>query len=128
MPPPAFVDGCRPKAEGVVVELAPEQIDQVVREASGTGNMAFLMSGLAAVRDELEATPSHLTDSRLSRSLLAGLRVLSAFPADGTSLGNLEISQMLKMRTSTVHRYLTTLLALGLLERNTHTRRYRLAQ
>ena len=35
---------------------------------------------------------------------------------------------MLDMNPSTAHRYLSTLLAVGLLERNPDTRRYRLAQ
>ena len=68
-----------------------------------------------------------MDDRRLSRSLLAGLLVLSCFPADGGSLGIAELSRILDMNTSTTHRYVTTLLTVGLLERDPTTRRYRLA-
>ena len=68
-----------------------------------------------------------MEDRRLSRSLLSGLLVLSCFPADGGYLGIAELARMLDMNTSTTHRYVTTLLAVGLLERDSATRRYRLA-
>ena len=51
-------------------------------------------------------------------SLLSGLLVLSCFPADGGYLGIAELARMLDMNTSTTHRYVTTLLAVGLLERS----------
>ena len=73
------------------------------------------------------AAPAQMEDRRLSRSLLAGLLVLSCFPADGDYLGIAELARMLRMNTSTTHRYVTTLLAVGLLERDPATRRYRLA-
>ncbi|MGN6372740.1 MAG: helix-turn-helix domain-containing protein [Solirubrobacteraceae bacterium] len=63
---------------------------------------------------------------RLSRSLLAGLLVLSCFAPDGPELGIKEISEQLELNSSTVHRYVATLLAAGLLERDPDTRRYRL--
>jgi IclR family pca regulon transcriptional regulator len=53
--------------------------------------------------------------------------VLSCFPADGGYLGIAELARTLGMNTSTTHRYVTTLLAVGLLERDPATRRYRLA-
>ena len=71
--------------------------------------------------------PAQLQDRRLSRSLLSGLLVLSCFPADGGSLGIAELARRLDMNTSTTHRYVTTLLAVGLLDRDPATRRYRLA-
>jgi DNA-binding MarR family transcriptional regulator len=73
------------------------------------------------------AQPEQMEDRRLSRSLLSGLLVLSSFPADGEYLGIAELARMLGMNTSTTHRYVTTLLAVGLLERDSTTRRYRLA-
>jgi IclR-like helix-turn-helix domain-containing protein len=63
---------------------------------------------------------------RLSRSLLAGLLVLSCFSPNGPELGIKEISEQLELNSSTVHRYVATLLAAGLLERDPDTRRYRL--
>jgi DNA-binding MarR family transcriptional regulator len=63
---------------------------------------------------------------RLSRSLLAGLLVLSCFPPEGNDMGIKDISEQLELNTSTVHRYVLTLVAAGLLERDPDTRRYRL--
>jgi DNA-binding IclR family transcriptional regulator len=68
-----------------------------------------------------------MADRRLSRSLLSGLLVLSCFPDDGGYIGIGELARMLDMNTSTTHRYVTTLLAVGLLERDPTSRRYRIA-
>jgi predicted transcriptional regulator len=73
------------------------------------------------------AYPAQMEDRRLSRSLLSGLLVLSCFSLDGEDLGIAELARMLNMNTSTTHRYVTTLLAVGLLERDSSSRRYRLA-
>jgi DNA-binding MarR family transcriptional regulator len=70
--------------------------------------------------------PAQLDDKRLSRSLLSGLLVLSCFPRDGGYLGIAEIARKLGMNTSTTHRYVRTLLAVGLLEQDPATRGYRL--
>jgi hypothetical protein len=117
----------------VTIELSKAQVDQVVRAAGQGGTMSVLLS---AVRDpewtlsldsDEWAYPAQMEDRRLSRSLLSGLLVLSCFPSDGGYLGIAELARMLDMNTSTTHRYVTTLLAVGLLERDPATRRYRLA-
>jgi hypothetical protein len=114
------------KAEKIVIELSPAQVDRVVRGAAESGNMSVLLSGLDDVREVLSREPRQLEDSRLSRSLLAGLLMLASFPTDGSYLGNAEIARMLDMNPSTTHRYVSTLVAVGLLERDPATRRYRL--
>jgi IclR helix-turn-helix domain len=117
----------------VTIELSKAQVDQVVRAAGHGGTMSVLLS---AVRDpewtlsldsEEWSYPAQMEDRRLSRSLLSGLLVLSCFPHDGAYLGIAELARMLDMNTSTTHRYVTTLMAVGLLERDPSTRRYRLA-
>jgi IclR helix-turn-helix domain len=115
------------RGEGTVIELSPAQIDRVIRSAAEGGSMSVLMSGLMDVREVLAREPSQMEDSRLSRSLLAGLLMLASFPTDGSYLGNAEIARMLDMNPSTTHRYVSTLVAVGLLERDPATRRYRLA-
>ncbi len=65
-------------------------------------------------------------DPRTSRSLLRGLAVLACFDAD-ESLGLMEIADRLGINPSTVHRYLLTLVQVGLLEQSQKTRRYSLA-
>ncbi len=76
--------------------------------------------------DGERSAPVQMDDKRLSRSLLSGLLVLSSFPPDGGYCGIAELSRMLDMNTSTTHRYVATLLAVGLLERDPSTRQYRL--
>jgi IclR helix-turn-helix domain len=116
-----------------MIELSKSQVDQVVRGAGEGGTMSILLSALRdpdwtlAVDSEDWAYPEQMEDRRLSRSLLSGLLVLSCFPVDGGYLGIAELARMLDMNTSTTHRYVTTLLAVGLIERDPATRRYRVA-
>jgi hypothetical protein len=119
--------------ETISIELSKAQVDQIVRSAGQGGTMSVLLSALKdpnwtlALDSEEWAYPAQMEDRRLSRSLLSGLLVLSCFPADGGYLGIAELARTLGMNTSTTHRYVTTLLAVGLLERDPATRRYRLA-
>jgi hypothetical protein len=118
--------------EAVLIELSKSQVDQVVRSAGQGGTLSVLLSAVKdpewplALDSEEWSYPAQMEDRRLSRSLLSGLLVLSCFPADGGYLGIAELARMLDMNTSTTHRYVTTLLAVGLLERNPATRKYRL--
>ncbi len=109
----------------MLIELSPAQVDRVVRAASAAGSVSVLMSGLLDVREALAGVQRHLEDVRLSSSLLCGLLLLAIFPTDGTYMGNAEAARMLEMSASTTHRYITTLVAVGLLERNPETRQYR---
>ncbi len=117
----------------VTIELSKSQVDKVIRAAGAGGTMSVLLTALKdpnwtlALDSDGWAYPAQMEDRRLSRSLLSGLLVLSCFPADGGYLGIAELARMLGMNTSTTHRYVTTLLAVGLLERDSSTRRYRLA-
>ena len=106
------------------MRTSPGRSDQVVRSAGQGGTLSVLLSAvkdpdwpLALDSDEW-AHPAQMDDRRLSRSLLSGLLVLSCFPTDGGFLGIAELARMLDMNTSTTHRYVTTLLAVGLLERD----------
>ncbi|MGA2455788.1 MAG: helix-turn-helix domain-containing protein [Solirubrobacteraceae bacterium] len=117
----------------VTIELSQAQVDHIIRAAGQGGTMSVLLSALKdpswtlAPDSQALSYPVQMEDRRLSRSLLAGLLVLSCFPANGGYLGIAELARTLNMNTSTTHRYVTTLLAVGLLERDSATRRYRLA-
>jgi len=117
----------------ITIELSKSQVDKVVRSAGQGGTMSVLLTALkdpswTLTLDSGEwVQPAQMEDRRLSRSLLAGLLVLSCFPSDGGYLGIAELARTLGMNTSTTHRYVTTLLAVGLLERDSSTRRYKLA-
>jgi hypothetical protein len=118
----------------VTITLSRHQVDNVVRAALGDGavpNLAAIVTdsrrdGSPGACEALSARYRELQHNRrLSRSLLAGLLVLSCFPLDGPDLGIKDISERLGLNTSTVHRYVVTLVAAGLLERDPETRRYR---
>jgi IclR helix-turn-helix domain len=124
---PASVSGHGLGREPVCIELSATQIDRVVRAASASGSMSMLLSGLDGMRKMLVAGPKQLKYARLSRSLLSGLLVLASFPADRSYMRVTEAARMLDMSPSTTHRYLATLLVVGLLEQDPRTRQYRLA-
>ncbi len=118
----------------VSITLSRNQVDHVVRAALGEYAVPSV-SGVVAgtgfhrthARQVLSSRYQALQENRrLSRSLLAGLLVLSCFPPEGLDMGIKEISEQLELNTSTVHRYVLTLVAAGLLERDPDTRRYRL--
>jgi DNA-binding MarR family transcriptional regulator len=113
---------------GVTIDLTPDQVDQVVRSAYGTGNMSLLLAKISRVGERLGGDPEQLDDVRFSRSVLQALMLLSAFPDDGTYRGNHEIARALGMSKSTAHRYMTTFVVAGLLERDPVTRKYRLSR
>lgn len=118
--------------EMVSIALSRNQIDHIVRAALGEDaapSVSSLVDGglsNAVARQALSDRYRALQDNRrLSRSLLAGLLVLSCFSSEGRELGIKDISEELELNTSTVHRYVVTLVAAGLLERDPETRRYR---
>jgi hypothetical protein len=109
---------------GISLGLTVEQVASVIAAASAAGTeSASLLAGLAAPG---ELTASSLLDDRtISRSLLFGLVVLISFPADGSDRGIKEVAAELDLPPSTAHRYAHTLLAIGLLEQDPRSRRYR---
>ena len=109
---------------GVSLGLTAEQVASVISAAATTSaESANLLAGLAAP-GELTSSPL-LEDHTVSRSLLFGLIVLISFPASGADRGIKEVAAELDLPTSTTHRYAHTLLAVGLLEQDPRTRRYR---
>ncbi|HTC59305.1 MAG TPA: helix-turn-helix domain-containing protein [Solirubrobacteraceae bacterium] len=118
----------------VSVALSRNQVDHVVRAALGEDAVPSVSAVVAGTgfhrthaRQVLSSRYRALQENRrLSRSLLAGLLVLSCFPPEGLDMGIKDISEQLELNTSTVHRYVLTLVAAGLLERDPDTRRYRL--
>jgi IclR family transcriptional regulator, pca regulon regulatory protein len=64
--------------------------------------------------------------SGLSQSLERGLAVLCAFTPDRPALGISDLARELTLTRSTAHRYVATLAALGFLDQDESTRKYRL--
>jgi DNA-binding transcriptional ArsR family regulator len=113
-------------SSGITIELTRPQIDRVMRDASEGDGVSSLLRGLAD-SGTLASRYEALSESpRLSRSLLLGLLVLASFPNDRSSLAVTDVAAQLGMSPSTTHRYMSTLLAVGLLEQDPRTRRYML--
>jgi IclR helix-turn-helix domain len=107
----------------ITIELTRAQVDQVVRRSSEGSTVSNILHGLA--EGALASSYPALSESpRMSRSLLLGLLVLAAFPTNGESLAVSDVATRLGLSPSTTHRYMTTLLAVGLLEQDPRTRRY----
>lgn len=68
-----------------------------------------------------------LNEPRYSQSLETGLLVMKGFSSEKPVQGIAEVADRLEASRSTVHRYMTTLVALGMLEQHPRTRRYRVA-
>jgi DNA-binding MarR family transcriptional regulator len=110
---------------GISIELTRMQVNQIVRGASEEDSVSILLRGLSQ-RGTFASQFRSLSESpRLSRSLLLGLLVLACFPTDGDALAVTDVAERLRMSPSTTHRYMTTLLAVGILEQDPRSRRYR---
>jgi hypothetical protein len=116
------------KTEHVALELTQSQIDRVIRDATGAGKISILLSGLTGVQETLRREPGLMDDPRISTSLMRGLLVIAALPRDGDYVRLSDIAELLGIGLSTAHRYVTTLLVVGLVERDPASRRYRLAK
>ncbi len=114
----------RMTASGITIELTRTQVDQVVRRSSGGSGVSSVLHGLAD-RGLASSYAALSASPRLSRSLLLGLLVLACFPTDGNALAVTDVAARLGLSPSTTHRYMTTLLAVGLLEQDPRSRRYR---
>jgi IclR-like helix-turn-helix domain-containing protein len=134
----------------ISISLTPAQVDQVVRAAAGgrTPSLTALIGrsrersdedrdrrastpgqGSAGDADGDPDAPGYMlgetSDPRLSRSLVRGLSILTCFGPDARARGIVELADDLGMSASTAHRYASTLVELGLLERCPKTRKYR---
>ena len=132
-PPPVSpaVGPGRP-AEPVIIVLSRVQVRHVVAAVCGEDIITGMLSVLEGARDVADAgpgrIPDRLVDRRYSGSLVYGLLVLYALPSDGALIGLIELARKLDRNPSTVHRYLITLLAVGLIEHDPVTRGYGLAR
>ncbi len=116
----------------ISITLSAEQVEEVLRSASRTRASSLAALVAATLERPAGATAGaaalHLEggDRRLSRSLLRGLAILACFTVESPERGILELARELELSASTTHRYVLTLLELGLLERCPRSRRYRL--
>jgi hypothetical protein len=109
----------------VTITLTDAQVARVVREASGRASLTELLSGVSGFEELLSIVRSHMDDVKCSRSMLRALLVLGAFPADGSERELTDVARQVGFSPSTTHRYVGTWMALGLLEQESRSRRYR---
>ncbi|HYB24928.1 MAG TPA: helix-turn-helix domain-containing protein [Solirubrobacteraceae bacterium] len=120
--------------ELVYLELTSTQVEDVIRatrQARGP-SLSLLLSGL--ITDEGISDGSledrygaDLESGRLSHSLFRGLLILALFISGGDGRGVVEVARELGLSPSTTHRYMSTLVAFGLLVQDPTTRKYRLS-
>jgi hypothetical protein len=109
----------------VTLKLTDEQVAELTRAATDAHALHALLAG-ADDRDQLaETIQANYNDPRVSRSLLRGLAVLAAVPADGGERDLKSIANEVGLSKSTTHRYLTTWVRLGNLEQSPNSRAYR---
>ena len=112
----------------VSITLTAAQVGRVIRDASGDDGS---LTGFFAPLGDLQAfsllVAASLEDRHLSHSTLRALLVLAAFPADGTERSLAAAADTLGYGRSTTHRYVTTWMAVGFLEQEPKSRRYRRA-
>ncbi len=111
----------------VTITLSDAQVALVVREASGRAGLVTLLSGVGELQELRRAMLPLLGDVRCSHSTIRALLVLAAFPADGGERDLTDIAREIGFSPSTTHRYVSTWMALGLLEQDPRSRRYRRA-
>jgi hypothetical protein len=134
------------KPRSISIALSAAQVDAVVRAASRSRSPSVStligdalsaprradLPGVGGVDGQGRHPPSagpafdDDVDPRMSRSLLRGLSLLARFGPAGSERGIVELSHELGMSPSTAHRYASTLVELGLLERSPRSRKYRL--
>jgi hypothetical protein len=117
----------------VCLELTEAQVEGVIRataDARGP-SLSLLLSGLISEQAITEGSLedrycTELESGRLSHSLFRGLLILALFISGEEGRGVVEVARQLGLSPSTTHRYMTTLVAFGLLVQDPSTRKYRL--
>lgn len=113
----------------ISITLTIGQIAQVVQESADAGPLERILAGLDSV-EELRRVVLALLDQgqQYSRPTLRSLLVLSALPLDGTGCELTEIAAATGLATSSLHRYLNTWKALGIVQQDPQSRQYRRRQ
>ena len=117
------------------IRLTRSQIARVRTAEDDVGDLvAQVAAGLDAdPTDDVEHHIAQLVASppsqpKISTSMLRGLYLLAALPKDGSAVKIVEFARETGISQSTAHRYLNTLVAVGLVDRDAKTRGYRRAQ
>jgi hypothetical protein len=129
--PPGLTESptkCMRNARVVRIDLSHAQVAQVVRSTSTGSGLEALLARLADLPTLRDSLAPLLDDPQYSRSFLRGLLVLGAFPPDGSEREVTSVAAELEVPAGTTHRYIGTWLAVGLLDQDPTSRRYKRAQ
>jgi hypothetical protein len=110
---------------GVLIALTDGQVAQVLREASGQADPATLLPEVSQLDVVSRVVLPLLEDPAYSRTVLRALLVINALPLDGNDRELTDVARELGLSASTTHRYVHTLMAVGLIEQDPRSRRYR---
>jgi IclR helix-turn-helix domain len=111
----------------VTITLTSGQVTQVVRVASGAAAVARVLPRVGDLEEMRRVVLPLLDDKHCSRSTFRALLVLAAFPPDGDERELTDVARALGLSPGTTHRYIGTWMAVGLLEQDPRSRRYRRA-
>lgn len=111
------------QANGISIMLTQAQITSIMREGgSRASSLLGSLEDLSAAADLIDGASAK---AAVSRSTLRALLVLAAYPADGSYRALADVAREVGYNASTTHRYTSTWLAVGLLEQDPRSRRYR---
>jgi IclR helix-turn-helix domain len=110
---------------GLTLTLNDAQVKQVMHEASADGGPPTLLSAINKLERWRRDAPALMQDARYSRSLCRALLVLAAVWSDGGQRKVTELAKELGLAVGTTRSYLNTWVALGELEQDPDSRRYR---
>jgi IclR helix-turn-helix domain len=114
------------KHASVSIVLTSSQLAQVARETTRSGQgVASLLGTFENLSSASRSLDAQAASGHISRSVLRALIVLAAFPCDGAHRALGDVAKQLGFSPSTVHRYASTWLAIGLLEQDPTSRQYR---
>lgn len=117
------------KLQGITVTLTGGQVTRVLREATGSsGSRRLLLEHVDDLGQNIAAVlaDTELNGQRVSYSALRVLSIFSMFAPAGTVRGIKAVADQHGISPSTAHRYVRTLMEVGLLEQIPHSRKYRI--
>jgi hypothetical protein len=116
----------KPQKTRIIIELNRAQINDVLRQESGVGAAFLAIPHLQNSHAWITRLLERNDPKRLSDSLLTGLLVLASLPSDRSWVKVTDFARDCGLNSSTTHRYLATLHAVGIIEQDPQSRQYRL--
>jgi len=107
------------------ITLTSEQVLEVVRHATVQAELRKVLGEIGEPQPLQEIVIPLLGDVTLSQSTLRALLILAAFGHFDDPREITEVAREMDLSASTAHRYVRTWMALGLLDQDPVSRRYR---